>query len=263
MVAKQGQVFRPPILDQAELLLRPAAPKHKNLRPAVGRKLTNDRIGQQLPAPSRVRASLARINSQARVEQKHALLSPMTEIPGRRGSQKHVALHFLEDVAQAGRNGFSTRDRKRQSVRLAVAVIRILSEDNDAGICSGRHFKRSEHGSRIYRRALAHPFVDARDGRASRITQSPVIKEWAPVAVDLINQRIKWLQKPRACRLVFKVRRVHAESSSEESSQSLARIGRAHECLSNEESLHARRAQTVDIVTHQHTAFGDELSAGG
>ncbi|MNL28736.1 hypothetical protein D3C87_1503940 [compost metagenome] len=79
---------------------------------------------------------LALFHREAGVEQQHAILGPLHQTAarlwGRRKRGAQVALHLFEDVAQRGRQRHTRRDRKRQPLGLAPAMVRVLPQDDHA-----------------------------------------------------------------------------------------------------------------------------------
>src|SRR5215467_13219170 len=90
-------------VDEGRLLLGIAPPQHEHDRLGLGVHLSNDPIGESLPAAIAMRSGTAHLHSQHTVEQQHALLRPMFEeaVPGRLYAD--VALKLLEDVDEAWR----------------------------------------------------------------------------------------------------------------------------------------------------------------
>jgi hypothetical protein len=151
VVGTQHQV--PPVRrNDGALALRMRAPEHEHHRARPFGHVADDGVGQYLPALARVAGGLALFHRERGVEQQHAVRAHLHQTAaglrkgGRRRAQ--VALQFLEDVAQRGRQRHAGRHRKRQPLGLAPAVVGVLPQDDHAHLVGRREFQRAQRARR-------------------------------------------------------------------------------------------------------------------
>src|SRR4029450_9560203 len=122
----------PVLVDERRLLLRVAAPQHEDDRFRPGIDDADDGVGEPLPAAVPMRGGAAHFDRQYAVQQQHALRRPMLEEAMPRWADAEVALQLLEDVDEARRRADIGRHREAEAMRLALAMVGILAEDDDA-----------------------------------------------------------------------------------------------------------------------------------
>ena len=178
------------------------------------------------------------LDGQRAVQQQHPCAAQRAQIVAAGGRHAGVGGHFLQDVAQAGRQLLPPgRDRERQALGLTGAVVRILAQDHHAHRFRGVELQGPKHLSRVDRRPFAHAAVD--EGGE------------CPACVAA-NERLGY-RAPRRRHLPTGRRAVHAAGcrpprsrtgpaapcSPEQPGQRHAGIGRAHERLADQEGVHA------------------------
>src|SRR5207302_961335 len=89
-------------------------------------------IRKYLPALVAMRVGLMGADGEHGVEQQDTLVRPGNEAAARRRGDVHVDHELLEDVDERRWRPYTRRHRKRQSMGLALVVVRILSQDDDA-----------------------------------------------------------------------------------------------------------------------------------
>src|SRR5690606_11718264 len=107
------------------------APKQNNKTGSLPAQAPDHFIGEALPPDLTVRSGLAFLYREDRIEQKHALSRPVRQIPVSGRGNAQVAIQFLVNIPQGGRDGHSFWYGKAQAHRLPRSVIRVLAEDDD------------------------------------------------------------------------------------------------------------------------------------
>ena len=90
-------------------------------------------FGQPGPAKAGVAACIALACREGGVQKKNALIRPVGQVAGRRG-RSDVVLQLAVDVFQRSRQRGFRRDRESQTVGMTAGRVRVLSEDDNAGV---------------------------------------------------------------------------------------------------------------------------------
>ena len=94
-------------IDVLRLLLSFAPPKKEDHMISTTIHPIDDSIGELLPAFAKVRTWFAFAHGEGAVEQKHSLLSPMTQTAISGEGLLQIIRHFLKDIAQRRRDSHS------------------------------------------------------------------------------------------------------------------------------------------------------------
>ena len=104
------------------------APKHEYNAAAPLRESLDGGIGEQLPASMLVRPRLMSTHGECGVEQENPLVGPSDEVAAcERNVGAEVAIDFLDDVDQRGRDGNAGRHGETESVCLSGLVVGVLT----------------------------------------------------------------------------------------------------------------------------------------
>ena len=104
------------------------APKHENDAVASLGKSLDGGIGEQFPASVLVRPCLMGTHGECGVEQEDTLVGPADEIAaGERNVGAEVAIDFLNDIDQRGRDGNAGRHGETETGRLTGLMIGVLT----------------------------------------------------------------------------------------------------------------------------------------
>lgn len=128
-----------PAVDKVFLATSVAAPEHEDdIFPLLGNS-PDDRVGEDFPTAIAMRCRAVGDHCQDGVQEKDALFGPMLEIA--RGIillDSKVAFDLLINILQRWRGTDVGWHGKAEAMRLAIAVIGILSEDDDFHLGKGR-----------------------------------------------------------------------------------------------------------------------------
>ena len=138
------------------------APQQKHNRLVFLGDGSHDGVGEVFPSAFGMAGGLAVFNGQAGIEQQDALCCPMNKgsIAGgswRAGVEVGVPRNFLEYVAQGRWWAFSRWDRKRKSLRLTFAVVRVLSQNHDLDLRQGSELQGQKRLGRVNDGAACQP----------------------------------------------------------------------------------------------------------
>ena len=126
-------------------------------------------VGEPLPAVPRMGCRCVCAYGQHRIEEKHALPCPWDETAVCGWLDPEIILHLLVNIEKGWRWIDADLDGKRKSVCLPVAVVRILSENDDLRIRKARVVQRVEDRKHIGIDALRTVFPD------EKLPQFPIV----------------------------------------------------------------------------------------
>ena len=173
-----------------------APPQHEDLGALIDPQGTADCVSEHVPTQFRMAARSAFLDGQAGVKQQHAALRPGQQRTRSGRRQTQVAAQFLEDVAQAGRNGHTGRDRERQAVGLPRPVVRVLAQDQHPGLRQWRQLHRTEDGARMDSAASRDTAVHGVDQPGTDRAVAPGLQQPLPVAEVVLQQPAQRLVEP-------------------------------------------------------------------
>ena len=128
----QYQMMR--IVQHGFLLLCRTPPENKHDRSVLLIQYLNSCICELFPADSSMGIRLMSTNSQNCIQEQHTLFRPFLKIAVIWNIASEIILQFLVDVFQRRRDCHLRLNRKTQSMRLSIPVIRILPQNNHLDI---------------------------------------------------------------------------------------------------------------------------------
>ena len=135
------------LINEGRLLLRIGSPKDEDDGVFLIVDRADDGIGKFLPAFALMGGRHRPLHRQHAVEQQYALPRPTFQkaVTGRRDAE--ITKQFLVDIHQRRRRTHAWLDAERQTMRLSLAVVRILTENDDTNLVE----RRQVEGAKILR----------------------------------------------------------------------------------------------------------------
>ena len=134
-------------VDEGDFGLGLGAPKEEDDVRATFGDEADEGVGEGFPAFAGVREGGVGVDGEDGVEQEDALLGPGGEVAAVDvGGAAEVGLNLGENVAQGGRGLGGLADGEGEAVGMAGGGIRVLPEDDDAGVCEGAEGEGGEEG---------------------------------------------------------------------------------------------------------------------
>jgi len=124
--------------------LRICAPQCNRYRSVLGVDRLQHTATQRLPAPASVAAGFAMFDRENGVEHQDTLLSPWLELAIGDAGATTIARDFLQNVSQGWGSFLTWAHRKRQAIRLAWLVVRVLPQYDDSNLRQRGELQRAQ-----------------------------------------------------------------------------------------------------------------------
>jgi hypothetical protein len=132
------------LIDESRLFLRIGSPENEDDGMLLIVDRADDRIGELLPALALMRCRHRPLHRQHAVEQQDTLPRPVFKkaVAGRRDAQ--IVLQLFINIDQRRWRTHAWLDAERQPMRLPLAMIRVLTEDDDPYLVERRQIQSAK-----------------------------------------------------------------------------------------------------------------------
>ena len=91
-----------------------------------------------------MRCGFVGADGEHRIQQQHPLFGPAVEVAAARDGRPRIVAHLLENILQRRRKSYAVPHRETEPVGLSLAVVGILSDDDDLELVEGAFVESAE-----------------------------------------------------------------------------------------------------------------------
>ncbi len=169
-------------IDAGAFGLSVVAPKDEHDRRVFTIDAIDDSIGESFPTFAAMRIGASAADGQNGIEEQNALPRPRRQIAVRRNGTADIVMKLFVYVDKRRGGRRRTRNRKAQAVRLILAVIRILSQNDGFRFAMRRQLERVENIAHVGKDFLRSVFGNQKLAQpAVRFASEGVGQKIAPV----------------------------------------------------------------------------------